>query len=354
MAGEIKDDYEIDLSKQKATYEIKVGVSYIEIPYFDDADRKRIVTREHDPLKTPVTEVEYNDKWYEVIGGKRDKDKKPTHYWIKVTKKEFPKALPKSTGYFILPKELEAIYGIRASEIVVIVFANTVSGILPGNYVNFNSGGLKCIGDGETANRFNPVTQKWDMNLKICQCAFSASYEKDKEEPVATSVPIDEHLVQRKYKTWDNKNKHEVLVQNAWRDVAFYDEKNKVVQLKPFYRNIPPCQMRSNLRFMVPELGVDLCELSFNKKEYRREVKTQIAMLIGLLSTYGLQIAGIPLILKVEMVTKASLGSPKKIFPKITLRLKDSIRELVEKYGTKQLGNEAPQSTLQLDNGEVG
>ena len=42
----IKDDYEIDLTKQKSTYEVKAGVSYIEIPYTNDPDKIRVTTRE--------------------------------------------------------------------------------------------------------------------------------------------------------------------------------------------------------------------------------------------------------------------------------------------------------------------
>ena len=93
----IKYDYEIDLTKQKSTYEVKAGVSYIEIPYTNDPDKIRVTTREDDPFKTEIKEVEYEGNWYEIIGGKRDKKKHRlrlrTHHSLRNRRKKSWKSL---------------------------------------------------------------------------------------------------------------------------------------------------------------------------------------------------------------------------------------------------------------------
>lgn len=338
----VRDPYNFDYSKKKATYFVGVGVSVIKVGYSEVTERKVLKLPENslfpEEKRTSVPFGKYKGEWYEIMGGKRDKQtNEPTDVYLRVNKNEIPKGypntFPKSLPYFILPADIEPKYGVRATEISIVLLGSNSEQILPADYIKFEGGQLRCIGNGETANRFNPLTGVFEEDLPICQCAFSRTFERDKKEKIATEVNYDDAPQDRTV-----NGKRQVLVQNAWRDVAKWDDDLKIVELVPYKDNKPPCELHARLRFIIPELGMEVCEFEFRGKQYYSEVKAEIDLLIWQLAIYGIQIYQVPLILKVEMQTKNTAGKGTRNFPKISLRFRDPIENIVENLASKALG----------------
>lgn len=339
----IRDGYNFDYSKKKATYFVGVGVSVIKVAYSEVTERKveRLPKESIFPeeARKDVSFGKYRGGWYEIMGGQRDKTtNEPTFVFLRVNKnevpKDFPSTFPKSLPYFILPEAIEPKYGVRATEISIVLLGSNSDQILPADYIKFEGGQLRCIGNGETANRFDPIKNEWEEDLPICQCAFSRTFERDKKEKILyqISLPAEQDLRFL-------KGKRQVLVQGAWRDITNWESKtDNFIALAPYKDNKPPCDLHARLRFILPELGMEVCEFEFRGKNYWSEVKAEIDMLIWQLAIYGIQIYQVPLILRVEMQTKNTAGKGTRNFPKISLRFRDPIENIVENLASKTLG----------------
>lgn len=90
---------------------------------------------------------------------------------IKVQKLKNGKTIeyPKETSYFVVPPEIEAVYGPEPTVLDVLVPCEDKSIFFPQKYAWYGtSKGLKCHGNGEIAERFNQETKKW-FEMK-CPC----------------------------------------------------------------------------------------------------------------------------------------------------------------------------------------
>lgn len=73
---------------------------------------------------------------------------------VKMISKKTGKEYPKETDYFVCPEEVRKIYGDQPKELDVMFPLNEVEAIFPQRYVWYGqSRGVKCIGDGEKAQR---------------------------------------------------------------------------------------------------------------------------------------------------------------------------------------------------------
>ena len=86
---------------------------------------------------------------------------------IKAVSGRTGKEYPKETEWFVVPPEVEKIYGPAPTELDVMFPLNEVEAIFPQRYIWYGqSKGAKCIGDGEKANR---VTEQGIQEME-CPC----------------------------------------------------------------------------------------------------------------------------------------------------------------------------------------
>jgi hypothetical protein len=86
---------------------------------------------------------------------------------VKAISRKTGKEYPKETEWFVVPPEVEKIYGPAPTELDVMFPLNEVEAIFPQRYIWYGqSKGAKCIGDGEKANR---VTDSGIQEIE-CPC----------------------------------------------------------------------------------------------------------------------------------------------------------------------------------------
>ena len=81
------------------------------------------------------------------------------------------KEYPKEVNHFVVPPEVEKVYGDKPTELDVMFPLNDIDTVFPQAYKFYGSSqGLKCIGNGESAMRLDEKTQR--MKEHTCPCAF--------------------------------------------------------------------------------------------------------------------------------------------------------------------------------------
>ena len=108
-----------------------------------------------------------------VIRGLSDQRRLPRLGKIRLgVKKVSPKSgkeYPTETSYFVVPPEVEKVYGNMPTELDVMIPVEDSNVIIPQAYEMYGSGkGLKCVGDGVVAYRHNEKTK--DMAEIECPC----------------------------------------------------------------------------------------------------------------------------------------------------------------------------------------
>ena len=87
---------------------------------------------------------------------------------VKMVSRKTGKEYPKEVDYFVVPPEVEKIYGPAPKELDVMFPLNEIEAIFPQRLVWYGqSRGAKCIGDGERANR---VAENGDIHEIECPC----------------------------------------------------------------------------------------------------------------------------------------------------------------------------------------
>ena len=88
---------------------------------------------------------------------------------VKVVHQTSGKEYPKETPYFVVPPEIVKIYGDTPTSLDVMFPMNDVGACFPQMYCAFGkTKGMKCVGDGENAMRYNE--DKKTMEPRDCPC----------------------------------------------------------------------------------------------------------------------------------------------------------------------------------------
>jgi len=88
---------------------------------------------------------------------------------VKAISKKSGKEYPKETSYFVVPPEVARVYGDQPTILDVMFPMNDVAACFPQMYAHFGkSRGIKCMGDGENALRYND--EKKTMEPRECPC----------------------------------------------------------------------------------------------------------------------------------------------------------------------------------------
>jgi len=79
------------------------------------------------------------------------------------------KEYPREVSFFVVPPEVEAVYGDKPTVLDVVFPINDIETVFPQAYKFYGSGrGLKCVGNGECALRLDEKTQV--MQERPCPC----------------------------------------------------------------------------------------------------------------------------------------------------------------------------------------
>jgi len=79
------------------------------------------------------------------------------------------KEYPREVSHFVVPPEVEAVYGEKPTQLDVMFPINDIETVFPQAYKFYGSGrGLKCVGNGECALRLDEKTQV--MQERPCPC----------------------------------------------------------------------------------------------------------------------------------------------------------------------------------------
>lgn len=79
------------------------------------------------------------------------------------------KEYPKEVNHFVVPPEVEKVYGEKPTELDIMLPLNDIESVFPQAYKWYGSGrGLKCVGNGEAAMRLDEKTQT--MRERVCPC----------------------------------------------------------------------------------------------------------------------------------------------------------------------------------------
>lgn len=88
---------------------------------------------------------------------------------------------PKETSWFVVPPEVEAVYGPNPTSLDIMLPSDNEEVIFPQSLAWFGrSKGLRCKGDGETAERLNEQTGQWEP--RSCPCEHYRTKENPKGE----------------------------------------------------------------------------------------------------------------------------------------------------------------------------
>ena len=96
---------------------------------------------------------------------------------------------PKETKHFVVPQEVQDVYGAEPMELDVMLPSDDSTVVFPQSLAWFGSTkGLKCKGDMETAERLNPETGAWEK--RTCPCEHYKSDENPKGECTESGILI--------------------------------------------------------------------------------------------------------------------------------------------------------------------
>lgn len=96
---------------------------------------------------------------------------------------------PSETDYFVCPPEVHAVYGEQPTELDIMLPNDDPAIVFPQSLAWFGtSKGLKCKGDGETAERLNDSTGAWEP--RTCPCEHYKSKENPKGECTENAILI--------------------------------------------------------------------------------------------------------------------------------------------------------------------
>lgn len=343
--------------KKDINYQIKISPAVIKVPYTQDPNK---IKMEKDVKGNEIYYVLYDGKWFEIVHEihKEYKGEKTDLYLIRVDKKKYPKAYPfNSFGYFVLPPELEAVYGKRCKILTDVCFlSNRIEEIFVNDkHVKFESNGISCIGDGEKANRYNPLTQVWDKGIP-CVCGFSRYYTDYTGNELATEVDIMESgLTAADSREIDRGGVKvaQVHVQGAWRDVLSRD--GKLIKLKPFTDNKAPCDFNFEILFMVTSIpGMHLNKLHSTGIENFLRLKESVTNIQNILRGFGIMIATQPMKLVLRVVEKTNKTSGKRLYPQVSIEFANSIQELIRRNSKETYLEEGyTPPAPQLEQGEI-
>lgn len=88
---------------------------------------------------------------------------------------------PTETNHFVCPPEVQAVYGPNPTELDIMLPSDSDEAIFPQSLAWFGrSKGLRCKGDGETAERLNEQTGQWEP--RQCPCEHYKTKENPKGE----------------------------------------------------------------------------------------------------------------------------------------------------------------------------
>ncbi|MCK9196013.1 MAG: hypothetical protein M0P16_03440 [Syntrophales bacterium] len=88
---------------------------------------------------------------------------------VKAVSAKGGKEYPREVNYFVVPPEVEKVYGDKPTELDVMFPLNDIESVFPQSYKWYGgSRGLKCIGNGECAMRLDEKTQS--MRERPCPC----------------------------------------------------------------------------------------------------------------------------------------------------------------------------------------
>ena len=94
------------------------------------------------------------------------------------------KEYPSETPYFVCTEEVRAVYGDEPTELDILLPSDDPTIIFPQSLRWYGqTAGLKCLGDGETAERYNEQTKEWDA--RGCPC----EHRKGDDNPKGECVP---------------------------------------------------------------------------------------------------------------------------------------------------------------------
>lgn len=96
---------------------------------------------------------------------------------------------PTETKYFVVPQEVQDVYGAQPTELDVMLPSDNPADVFPQSLSWFGrSKGLKCKGDMETAERLNDQTGVWEK--RTCPCEHYKSDENPKGECTESGILI--------------------------------------------------------------------------------------------------------------------------------------------------------------------
>lgn len=354
----------VDNVKKDINYQIKISPAVIKVPYVESPILKAETEGADDDFKLEkdvmgnlIPYVMYQKKWYEIVAEvhKDFQGKKSDFYLIRVNKKEHSKAYPyNSFGYFILPPELEAIYGKRCKTLTDICFmSNDIEKLFSrAGHVKFDMGALACAGDGNKASRYNPIREIREQ--VPCVCAYSRYYTDYTEQELATEFTITPDMkkeeVYREYKKYGSEELHkEVLVQGAWRGIL--SRSGEHIKLKPFTDNKPPCDFGFELLFCAPHTGLHLNKLHSTGLENYLRIKGSIESYQQVLSEFGINIRTQPmnLVLRIMETKNKKLG--KLLYPQVSVEFPQSILELIKQSSKNTYLQDGYDEPKQLQSG---
>lgn len=88
---------------------------------------------------------------------------------------------PTETNYFVTPPEVQAVYGPKPTELDILLPLDNEEAVFPQSLAWFGrSKGLRCKGDGETAERLNEQTGQWEP--RSCPCEHYKTKQNPKGE----------------------------------------------------------------------------------------------------------------------------------------------------------------------------
>ncbi len=88
---------------------------------------------------------------------------------------------PTETNFFVVPPEVEAVYGPKPTSLDIMLPSDNEEAVFPQSLAWFGrSKGLRCKGDGETAERLNEQTGQWEP--RRCPCEHYRTKENPRGE----------------------------------------------------------------------------------------------------------------------------------------------------------------------------
>lgn len=88
---------------------------------------------------------------------------------------------PQETSWFVVPPEVESVYGPKCTELDIMLPSDNEEAVFPQSLAWFGrSKGLRCKGDGEMAERLNEQTGQWEP--RQCPCEHYRTKENPRGE----------------------------------------------------------------------------------------------------------------------------------------------------------------------------